>query len=50
MWKAMLALQASSTKSVKRGFEFNLMVVGQSRLGKSTLINSLFFTDLYSAE
>ncbi|XP_065736769.1 septin-2 isoform X2 [Phocoena phocoena] len=31
-------------KSVKKGFEFTLMVSG---LGKSTLINSLFLTDLY---
>ncbi|NXA39130.1 SEPT2 protein, partial [Eudromia elegans] len=34
-------------KSVKKGFEFTLMVVGESGLGKSTLINSLFLTDLY---
>ena len=34
-------------KSVKKGFQFTLMVVGESGLGKSTLINSLFLTDLY---
>ncbi|CAB4055645.1 SEPT2 [Lepeophtheirus salmonis] len=34
-------------KSVKKGFEFTLMVVGESGLGKSTLINSLFLTELY---
>ncbi|XP_074111858.1 septin 7-like protein pnut isoform X1 [Cotesia typhae] len=37
-------------KAVKKGFEFTLMVVGESGLGKSTLINSLFLTDVYSAE
>ncbi|XP_065186751.1 septin-7-like [Sycon ciliatum] len=34
-------------KSVQRGFEFTLMVVGQSGLGKSTLLNSLFLCNLY---
>ncbi|XP_065819272.1 septin-5-like [Labrus bergylta] len=33
-------------KTVKKGFTFTLMVVGESGLGKSTLINSLFLTDL----
>ena len=34
-------------RSMKRGFEFTLMVVGESGLGKSTFINSLFLTELY---
>uniref|UniRef100_A0A915IGG9 Septin-type G domain-containing protein n=1 Tax=Romanomermis culicivorax TaxID=13658 RepID=A0A915IGG9_ROMCU len=33
-------------KAIKRGFDFSLMVVGQSGLGKSTFVNTLFLTDI----
>ncbi|KAI9266064.1 Septin-domain-containing protein [Sporodiniella umbellata] len=34
-------------KSVKKGFQFTCMVVGESGLGKSTLVNTLFNNQLY---
>jgi septin 7 len=37
-------------KAVRRGFDLTLMAVGESGLGKSTLLNSLFLTDIYSDE
>ena len=32
------------TRSVKKGFQFNLMVIGCSGLGKSSFLNTLFHT------
>ncbi|KAL5017106.1 hypothetical protein ScPMuIL_006695 [Solemya velum] len=34
-------------RTMKQVFEFNIMVVGESGLGKSTLLNTLFLTELY---
>jgi septin family protein len=35
-------------KQLKKGFDFGILVVGDSGLGKSTLIKSLFLIDIYS--
>lgn len=37
-------------KLLRRGFQFNVMVVGQSGLGKSSLINTLFSSNLLSTK
>uniref|UniRef100_A0A8C9ARC1 Septin 12 n=1 Tax=Prolemur simus TaxID=1328070 RepID=A0A8C9ARC1_PROSS len=34
-------------KAMKMGFEFNIMVVGQSGLGKSTMVNTLFKSKMW---
>lgn len=34
-------------KANKKGFQFTLLIVGEAGLGKSTLVNSLFLTNLY---
>ncbi|XP_060028416.1 septin-12 isoform X3 [Erinaceus europaeus] len=34
-------------KAMKMGFEFNIMVVGQSGLGKSTMVNTLFRSKMW---
>ena len=36
-------------KSLRKGFNFVVLVIGESGLGKSTLINSLFLTDVYTS-
>lgn len=37
-------------KATRQGFEFTIMIVGGSGLGKSTFLNTLFLTDIYSNE
>ncbi|XP_023219572.1 septin-7-like isoform X2 [Centruroides sculpturatus] len=37
-------------RATRQGFEFTIMVVGESGLGKSTFLNTLFLTDIYSNE
>lgn len=34
-------------RSIKQGFSLNLLVVGEKGLGKSTLVNTMFNTDIY---
>ena len=34
-------------KSIKKGFNLNVLIVGESGLGKSTLVSTLFNNDLY---
>jgi septin 3/9/12 len=35
---------------LKKGFQFNVMVVGQSGLGKSTLVNTIFASHLIDSK
>ncbi|KAI9266895.1 Septin-domain-containing protein [Phascolomyces articulosus] len=42
--------QQIEKKLLKRGFQFNVMVVGQSGLGKSTLVNTIFASHLIDSK
>lgn len=37
-------------KMMRRGFQFNIMLVGQTGLGKSTMINTLFASRLMESK
>uniref|UniRef100_A0A8I3WWM1 Septin 12 n=1 Tax=Callithrix jacchus TaxID=9483 RepID=A0A8I3WWM1_CALJA len=42
-------LEQLKIKAMKMGFEFNIMVVGQSGLGKSTMLNTLFKSKVWKS-
>uniref|UniRef100_A0A5F5PLD2 Septin 12 n=1 Tax=Equus caballus TaxID=9796 RepID=A0A5F5PLD2_HORSE len=42
-------LEQLKIKAMKMGFEFNIMVVGQSGLGKSTMVNTLFKSKMWKS-
>ncbi|KAK2097474.1 Septin-12 [Saguinus oedipus] len=42
-------LEQLKIKAMKMGFEFNIMVVGQSGLGKSTMVNTLFKSKVWKS-
>ncbi|KAI7871974.1 Septin-type guanine nucleotide-binding (G) domain-containing protein [Mucor mucedo] len=42
--------QQIEKKLLKKGFQFNVMVVGQSGLGKSTLVNTIFASHLIDSK
>lgn len=42
--------QQIEKKLLKKGFQLNVMVVGQSGLGKSTLVNTIFAAHLIDSK